>query len=108
MSQTPPGWYPDPHDPTSTRYWDGQQWTENRAPVAGPRQVGADGKEQEAGGVIIAGYIFAVLMPIVGFIIGLTQINRNRHGLWVVIVSVVAFLIWLGIFQSQGTTGFIG
>ena len=30
---TPPGWYPDPHDPGTQRYWDGAQWTESRAPV---------------------------------------------------------------------------
>jgi hypothetical protein len=28
----PPGWHDDPNDPTSLRYWDGTQWTENRAP----------------------------------------------------------------------------
>lgn len=26
------GWYPDPHDPTQYRYWDGEQWTEDRIP----------------------------------------------------------------------------
>jgi Protein of unknown function (DUF2510) len=34
MSQTPPGWYPDPQDPASQRYFDGANWTENRAPLA--------------------------------------------------------------------------
>lgn len=28
----PPGWHDDPNDPTSLRYWDGAQWTDNRAP----------------------------------------------------------------------------
>ena len=31
---TAPGWYPDPNDPTSRRYFDGTAWTESRAPVA--------------------------------------------------------------------------
>ena len=31
---TPPGWYSDPNDPATQRYWDGTQWTENRAPGA--------------------------------------------------------------------------
>lgn len=26
---TPAGWYPDPADPSRTRWWDGAQWTEN-------------------------------------------------------------------------------
>lgn len=30
-----PGWYPDPHDPTQLRYWDGVAWTEAQAPAAG-------------------------------------------------------------------------
>ena len=28
----PAGWFPDPGDPTSRRYWDGQAWTDQRAP----------------------------------------------------------------------------
>jgi hypothetical protein len=32
MHATPPGWYPDPHDPYTQRYWDGVQWTESRSP----------------------------------------------------------------------------
>lgn len=31
-STPPPGWHDDPQDPTSLRYWDGNQWTDNRAP----------------------------------------------------------------------------
>lgn len=31
---TPPGWYPDPQTPGQQRYWDGQAWTENVAPLA--------------------------------------------------------------------------
>ena len=101
MSETPPGWYPDPHDSTSIRYWDGQQWTENRAPAQTARQLAPGEKEQEATGIIIAGYIFAVLIPIVGFVIGLTQINRNRHGLWVVLLSVAVFAAALAILSGQ-------
>jgi hypothetical protein len=32
MSQTPAGWFPDPHDPTQYRYWDGTAWTDHRSP----------------------------------------------------------------------------
>ena len=28
---SPAGWHPDPKDPTLLRYWDGTQWTEQRA-----------------------------------------------------------------------------
>ncbi|MDT5222494.1 MAG: hypothetical protein QOF15_4599, partial [Mycobacterium sp.] len=29
-----PGWYPDP--PGGQRYWDGQHWTDQRAPMRKP------------------------------------------------------------------------
>jgi hypothetical protein len=32
----PAGWYPDPEQPASQRYWDGTEWTEQRAPAANP------------------------------------------------------------------------
>lgn len=36
MSNVPAGWYPNPQDPTQTRYWDGAQWTSHVAPAAVP------------------------------------------------------------------------
>src|SRR5690606_11013941 len=30
---TPPGWYPDPDDPASLRFFDGSSWTTGRAPA---------------------------------------------------------------------------
>lgn len=33
-SQTPPGWYPDPQDPTALRWWNGLGWTDDRRPAA--------------------------------------------------------------------------
>jgi Domain of unknown function (DUF4328)/Protein of unknown function (DUF2510) len=32
----PPNWYPDPHDPARSRYWDGTRWTEHTHPLAAP------------------------------------------------------------------------
>lgn len=31
---TPAGWYPDPSDPSRTRWWDGTQWTDHTPPAA--------------------------------------------------------------------------
>ncbi len=32
MSDKPPGWYPDPQDPSRNLYWDGRTWQQNGAP----------------------------------------------------------------------------
>jgi hypothetical protein len=33
MPDTPAGWYPDPQDPSSLRYWNGVAWTDQRSPL---------------------------------------------------------------------------
>ncbi len=38
---TPEGWYPDQEIPNTLRWWDGQQWTEHRAPVVQAAQEAA-------------------------------------------------------------------
>jgi hypothetical protein len=43
MSPAPANWYPDPHDASQLRYWDGQQWTEHRAPNPAWRPETASG-----------------------------------------------------------------
>lgn len=93
------GWYPDPADPKTNRYWDGEKWTESRAPSSTV-------KAEKAEGADIAGYVLAVLFPIVGFIIGLVRLNRSRHGIWIIVTSIVAFFIWIAIFASSGDTGY--
>ena len=41
-SNTPAGWYPDPHGaPQTLRYWDGAQWTQHTSPDQGAQQAQA-------------------------------------------------------------------
>ncbi len=86
---TPAGWYPDPDQAQTQRYWDGSEWTDQRAPLAVEEKVDAYST------VIVVGYVCAVLLPFVGFIIGLTQINRSSHGVWIMLLSVAVFLAFV-------------
>lgn len=45
-----PGWYPNPYDPTTLRYYDGQQWTEHvHAAQPGPTETATSGTTEAAG-----------------------------------------------------------
>ena len=79
MTQTPPGWHPDPDDPTQQRYWDGTAWTEHRAPAAGapgpaspPQQV-AVAQPKRGRGCLWAFLIFLVIaaVGVVGVVVAI-------------------------------------
>ncbi len=53
QTSTPPGWHPDPQDPSRQRWWDGARWTEHLHPAAAPaapaaQQQGYQPKQQAA------------------------------------------------------------
>jgi hypothetical protein len=80
----PAGWYPDPLHNQKQRYWDGTQWAQNR---------------DQASGLVAAGYLFAVVMPVVGFVIGIAAGTRRdpatrRHGPYILVASVAATVLW--------------
>lgn len=55
----PAGWYDDPQDPDSLRYWDGVQWTHHTSPrqrPAPPQASGQWGGQQPAPGQSQGGY----------------------------------------------------
>jgi hypothetical protein len=58
-------------------------------------------------GVVIAGYLMAILMPILGLIVGIVLMAKNRmgHGMAVMTTSVFAFFIWLAVLAAMAVGG---
>ena len=97
---TPPaqpsaGWYPDPQLAQTLRYWDGASWTEHRAPQQPGVPAGYQPAYPQAAPAtesMTAGYVLAVLLPIVGLIYGLAKWRVG--GAPVVVASIVAWVLW--------------
>lgn len=85
--------------PNTQRYWDGAAWTAHVSSQSGAQiqatAVQAELARPDNTALIIVGYVAAFLMPIVGLVIGLTQIKRG--GLGVVLASFAAFVFWLAL-----------
>jgi uncharacterized membrane protein YhaH (DUF805 family) len=100
------GWYDNTNDPGTQRYWDGENWTDNyvkkdATPVKGEGEM--------ATGLVVVSYVLAALMPLIGFILGLVVVTRpvkatSKHGIWIIVLSIVAFIAWIAIIASSTTT----
>ena len=79
--QTPAGWYKDPTT-GNDRYWDGNAWSVEQV--------------QKQDTLSILGWIFAVLIPIVGLILGIIVAAKGKvqTGLLIVGLSIVAAVLW--------------
>ena len=96
QTASPAGWHPDPGDPAFLRWWDGTTWTDQRQPR--PPDASVPSTEEEGSGMAVAGFVLAILLPFIGFLVGLAMIaGRRRYGGWVVLTSVVVFFLWLAI-----------
>jgi hypothetical protein len=90
MSTPPPGWYPDQSMPNTPRFWDGTHWS----PTAVAPLAPAAGAQSDNRSIVTFGIIMAFFLPIVGFIIGLTQINRGKDGLLLIMLSIGSCVGW--------------
>lgn len=120
----PPGWYPDPHDATTQRYWDGSRWTEHRSPVQGAAPGAAVGapvgaapvgqvgvqpvavQQQKTNGMAIASMVLGILwlywvgsvLALVFGYVGKKQIDESggmQSGRGMAIAGIV--LGWVGV-----------
>jgi hypothetical protein len=98
----PAGWYDDPQRVGNKRWWTGTEWA---PPHYDPSQVpdsAGPPPPETAGGLVVVAYITAVLMPLIGFILGIVVATRpskvtSKHGAWIIVISIVAFIVWLAI-----------
>lgn len=56
----PPGWYPDPEQAQTQRFWDGEKWTDQRAPLNKDEGSGLAVKPQTVRRLV--GAVIAVLL----------------------------------------------
>lgn len=94
-SKAPAGWYDDPKLPDTRRYWDGTKWTDHRAEKQTVPPI--EPKEEPGGCVLALGWLLLLPAPLISFIIGLTLLGkRGSSGVWLVSVSAVVGVLWLG------------
>jgi hypothetical protein len=108
----PAGWYPDPNQP-GRRFWDGSNWTDQIAPPDQevPVQAVSSAKPKDPRNNTLAtcGYIFAIIMPIIGAILAIPLYSRgDRRATAVLLTSIVAFVIWFLIAISSASTSSSG
>lgn len=129
VSPPPAGWYPDPSGAAAERYWDGIGWstefTRSAPPaptmmhggvpgVMQPTPYGAFGGGYNTGsatssstpGIVIAGYVCAFVIPLIGLIIAARvssshDMSVKVHGNRVALVAVASIVFWI-IVRSTG------
>jgi hypothetical protein len=101
----PAGWYDNP-DGNGVAYWDGRSWIDAQLPP-GHSQVS---KEEPQVGLITVGYVTAILMPLIGFILGIVTITRPnkataKHGTWIIVASIAAFILYIVLIVALASSG---
>jgi hypothetical protein len=91
----PSGWYPDPAHAGGRRYWDGHGWTDQTSAAEQARPgIGA--------GLAVGGYVSALLIPILGLILGLVANRKHNgvgtnHGAGIIALAAASFLVNLAL-----------
>ena len=59
--------------------------------------------------LVVLGYITAITLPLIGLILGIVVTVRStkpiaKHGVWIIIISVIATIAWILVFTSGALT----
>ncbi len=86
---SPAGWQPDPERPDTWRYWDGQAWTEERAPM-----TAADSRAAEAPSRAIGPVAGAAMVILVVLVLGSAYNEQFAFAaLWLAILGGVVYFV---------------
>ena len=80
---TPAGWYPDPDGSGGRRYFDGESWTEHRAPVVEsppPASAPAADRPPGANGKVVAGVVAAVVVLVLVGVAAVVMTSKTDVG----------------------------
>lgn len=101
-----PGWYPDPTQVDTQRYWDGANWTDQRAPLPTPKQ---------GGGYPVGGWVTGIGALVVAIGLFLPYVDPDQFGRIAentmiqhsegIIVAVLALLAILVLFRRINGKG---
>lgn len=92
-SGPPAGWYPHPSMVGTQRYWDGSGWTDHVAPASPP--AAPQTPPADHSGLIVAGWLTAFIIPIVGFVLGCVLVSKSSgHASAIIVISVISALLW--------------
>ena len=115
----PPGWYPDPGDRTSLRYWDGGTWTGHRSlaaatpPAPGVRELPPTGKQLLRASLalfrenrrmiwlpVLSGVTTAAAFLVVTGLIGVPLLWSHGHSGWDVVILFPGLVVanFVGVF----------
>jgi hypothetical protein len=99
----PAGWYPDPDQVQTQRFWDGSAWTDQRAPLTDEPKAGSDDDYINVevtpaiigvlAGIIVT--VVAVFLPFVdtkGVPVGSNTLIQNTEGVVLLVLAVTALL----------------
>lgn len=95
VSTTPAGWYPDNNMPATLRYWDGSAWTSHVAPMKQETPA-----PPVAGGMTVGNaVILALVVPVVGVVLGCVELARGRgsRGALLLLVSAAAAIVYMSV-----------